>query len=236
VTLPRYSPPLSPPSHGPPGSMLPVGIHERLGMPVNFFPIQGLKEFFLVVLIGRCKYQLNDQLVGFLLQATLGSVSADFRLQQLSDQVFKFSVASRAVGFHIYNMWMFACDQYKIFFHLFGNGGAHWVSKYKKFLQEEEDDWIPALGKKSQILHQKLDRDAKITLSGANRVPIGRNCKFYMPHVHRDSAHAREHQQMINFHQKNLAERTSVFQRISWPKPVHQRSHVLALLKKLIWR
>jgi hypothetical protein len=140
-------------------------------MPVNFFPLQGVKEFFLVVSIGRCKYGFDDHSVDLLLQATLGGVAADFRPQQPSNRVFKFTVASRDVGFHIHKLRMFACDQYKIFFHLFGNGGPHWVSEYKKFLQEEEDDWIPVLGKKSQPYRQHFPKASK-ALSGANMVPL----------------------------------------------------------------
>jgi hypothetical protein len=66
---------------------------------VNFFPIQGLKEFSLIVSVGRCKYRLSEHSIGFILQATLGGVAADFRPQQISDWVFKFVVASRNVGF-----------------------------------------------------------------------------------------------------------------------------------------
>jgi hypothetical protein len=48
----------------------------------------------------------------------LGGSAADFRPQKISDAVFKFVVASRNVGFHIYNLKSFACDQYQIFFNL----------------------------------------------------------------------------------------------------------------------
>jgi hypothetical protein len=49
---------------------------------------------------------------------------ADFKPIQISDRVFHFVVASKNVGFHIYNLRSFACEQYHIFFNLWGNRGA----------------------------------------------------------------------------------------------------------------
>jgi hypothetical protein len=49
----------------------------------------------------------------------------DFRPQQIFDRVFKFVVVSRNVGFHIYKLRSFSCDEHHIFFNLWNNGGAH---------------------------------------------------------------------------------------------------------------
>jgi hypothetical protein len=76
------------------------------------------------------------RLVGLLLQATLGAVAADFRPQLISDRVFKFVVAFLNVDFHIYSLRTYSYDQYQLFFNLRGDGGAHWTSEYKKFVQE----------------------------------------------------------------------------------------------------
>jgi hypothetical protein len=78
-------------------------------------------------------------------------------------------VASKDVGFHIFNLKMFACDQYKLFFHMFGNGGAHWISEYKKFIQEEDNEWTV----KARVHQQQANRSAGNPLSGANRIPLG---------------------------------------------------------------
>jgi hypothetical protein len=88
-------------------SFLPeIGVQEavrsRYGKPINLFPIQGLKEFKLLVSVRRCKFKLSS--IGLLLQATLGSNAADFRPQFISDRVYSFVVASRNVGFHILNL------------------------------------------------------------------------------------------------------------------------------------
>jgi hypothetical protein len=80
--------------------------------------------------------------IGKILQATIGGTVANFRPQWISDRVYKFVVAFKNVGFHIYNLRSFSCDQYKIFFHLWSNGGAHWVSESQKFFREENEQWI----------------------------------------------------------------------------------------------
>jgi hypothetical protein len=69
-----------------PGIGVEAAIRSRYGEPVNYFPIQGLKEFTLLVSVGRCKFKLSEQCIGFLLQATLGGVAVYFRPQQIYDK------------------------------------------------------------------------------------------------------------------------------------------------------
>jgi hypothetical protein len=88
------------------------------GESVNYFPIHMLKEFYLLVSVGHSKFQLSEHSIGLIFHAKLGGVVADFRLQQISDQVFQFMVSSHNVGFHIYNQRSFSGEQYKIFFNL----------------------------------------------------------------------------------------------------------------------
>jgi hypothetical protein len=61
-------------------------IQHRYGQPVIFFLALGFKEFYLVVSFDHCKFQFSESSVGFLLQATLGGVAADFRLQRITDR------------------------------------------------------------------------------------------------------------------------------------------------------
>jgi hypothetical protein len=93
-------------------------IRQWYGELVNYFLIEGLKEFFMVVSVGRCKYQLSKLSVGLTLQATLGGTTIDFRPKHLFGRVFKFFVASSKVGFHVLNdLKFFSCEKYKILFH-----------------------------------------------------------------------------------------------------------------------
>jgi hypothetical protein len=85
-----------------PGVDVEAVIRYIYGEPANYFLIQGLKEFLMLVSVGRCKFKLSEQSIGLILQATLGVNAVDFRPQFLSDRVFKIVVASRNVGFHIY--------------------------------------------------------------------------------------------------------------------------------------
>jgi hypothetical protein len=57
-----------------------AAIRSRFSKIVNYFLVCQLKEFFLFLSFGRCKYQLTDQSVGSILQTTLGGVAVDFRL------------------------------------------------------------------------------------------------------------------------------------------------------------
>jgi hypothetical protein len=101
-----------------PGLGVQSAIRHRFREPVNSFLVKGIREFTLLVSVGRCKFRLSEHSVGLILQATMGGTATDFSPVQLSDRVFSFVVASKNVGFHIYNLRSFACEQYQVFFHL----------------------------------------------------------------------------------------------------------------------
>jgi hypothetical protein len=62
-----------------------AAIHHCFREPENYFPVPTLKEFFLLVSVGRCKYHLSKYSIGLILQATLGGVAAYFRPQRISN-------------------------------------------------------------------------------------------------------------------------------------------------------
>jgi hypothetical protein len=47
-----------------------------------------------------------------------------FRVCQLEDRIFLFSVSCKAVGFEIYKLRIFSCDEFEVSFHLFNVGLA----------------------------------------------------------------------------------------------------------------
>jgi hypothetical protein len=122
-----------------------AAIWSRFGDLVSPSSADGCDDFILVVSFGRCKFKLTEQSVDLILQATLGGEAADFRPKQLSDGVFHFLVASRRVGFHIVNIRSFSCSEYKLFFHLWGDGGLNWKLEFKKKSEEEAAQWSPVL-------------------------------------------------------------------------------------------
>jgi hypothetical protein len=147
---------------------------------------------------------LSEQSVGFLLQTTIGSVAIDFRPQQLSERVFKFKMNSRNVGFHVYNLRSFTRDQYKVFFHLWGNEGPHWTSEAKKYYQEEDNQWETISHNRNQNRSYVSVLKGPARLSGANRVPIG---------------HSKSHH-----HRNSVFSHRSAFDRLQWPEHHHHSS------------
>lgn len=111
-------------------------VKRKLGCSVS--PANPANAFFLVASFGRCKFKLSPPSVSILLQATIGGVANDFEVLPLSDRVFRFSVSQSAVGFHVVNLLSFECSLYKIFFHLWSNGGPHWFHEWKAFCAEEK--------------------------------------------------------------------------------------------------
>jgi 1-aminocyclopropane-1-carboxylate deaminase/D-cysteine desulfhydrase-like pyridoxal-dependent ACC family enzyme len=107
-------------------------------------------EFFLIILVGNCKYKLLEFSIGMILLVSIGGVAADFKPQQISNHIFKFVVASKRVGLHIYNLRSFSCEQYKINFNLQRNGGADWVLESTKYALEEAAQWTTVINMKNQ--------------------------------------------------------------------------------------
>ena len=123
---------------------------------------------------GHCKFKLTTSSVGAILQATIGGCAADFGVLELSDRVFRFSVCLSSIGFHILNLRSFDCSAYKIFFHLWGNGGPNWIREWKSFCAEEEASWekMKKPGARRRLGTSFADVVRSSVLSGANRVPL----------------------------------------------------------------
>lgn len=132
----------------------------RSGSAVNVLPSSRAKPFFLVLSVGHCKFCLSPSLIEHLLQAVLGGFSRAFDAVQLSDRVFRFSVASQLVGFHIYNLRSFECVDFKVFFHLWHNEGPNYLVEYHNWCFEEAAQWKESAKRKT------------VHLTGANSVPI----------------------------------------------------------------
>jgi hypothetical protein len=79
-------------------------VRRRFGSPVHFSPSPTSKEFFLVVSFSSASFPLTEESVGLALQCCLGGNRSGFRVFQLSDQRFRFSVASNKVGHFIYGL------------------------------------------------------------------------------------------------------------------------------------
>jgi len=82
-----------------PGLDLQASIWRKFGLPVNArFGCEN-ESFLLVASIGRCNFKLSEGSVALLLQACLGGSAPAFRVLELSDRVFQFTVRSKKVAF-----------------------------------------------------------------------------------------------------------------------------------------
>lgn len=114
--------------------------------------------------MGRCKFRLTTQSVGALLQSVLGGHSHAFRVVQLGDQVFRFSISSKSVGFHIVKLRSFECSDFKIF-HLWHDGGPNYVSELHNWEAEQASKWSGVVKRARPPQHQPI-------LIGANAIPV----------------------------------------------------------------
>lgn len=171
-----------------PGLRFEDDLRASLGLPISLSPAD---SFALVAAFGRCKHRLSISTVGLLLQASIGGNASFFKVAHLSDRVFKFHVASKEVGLFVRRSSLFECDQFKVFFHLWGDGGPNWRSEYKKFLEEDRSSWqtVPSLRSPVRSFADAVRQPARAQsgrpaanaqpqstpLSGANLVPLGRH-------------------------------------------------------------
>ena len=115
-------------------------IKSRLAASVTHHSLDRV-SFLLVASFGRCKFRLDVDSVGLLLQAALGGHASHFFVSALGDRVFRFAVSSKQVGLFISSLRFFSCDSFVVFFHLWGNGGPNWRQEHRQFLREEDDSW-----------------------------------------------------------------------------------------------
>lgn len=123
------------------GKVVEAEILRKFGTSVCVHPSSRARGFFLVLSVGRCKYHLTVDSVGRILQATIGGSAPLFHVQLLRDRVFRFTVASQEVGFHIYSLHFFECSNYKVFFHLWHRSGPNYVSEFRQWSAEEAAKW-----------------------------------------------------------------------------------------------
>jgi hypothetical protein len=152
-------------------------------------------SFWLMVSFGRCIFKLNPDSVGHLLQAALGGFASGFEVLQIADRVFRFSVSSMAVGFHIYNSRCIDRKELRAFFNLWNHGGPNWKHEFNNFSDEEAASWQKVRGKKSLSFADIV----KLPLTGANAVPIRSSIEF------------------SGGHERQARTRTSVFSRLGSP-------------------
>jgi hypothetical protein len=84
---------------------------------------------------------LAEVLVGKALHSCLGGNPEDFNVIACGLRSFRFSVASRNVGFLVYQLLSYSRVAFKCFFHLWGNGGANWQKEFRDWQKECQQEW-----------------------------------------------------------------------------------------------
>ncbi|TVU17546.1 hypothetical protein EJB05_33589, partial [Eragrostis curvula] len=105
-------------------------------------------SFFLLATFRRYTFRLTEDSVSLALQSCLGGSAAGFHVKFLSDRHFRFSVASKAVGFHVYNLRRFIGSTFDVYFHLWNDGVAHWERDKRIWEEEQAKEWTLVTRKK----------------------------------------------------------------------------------------
>ena len=78
-----------------------VEVWKIWGIPINFEEGKDMEEFPLVVEFTRSRIGLTEESVSTILSSCFGGRASLFRVKQLQNWSFKFSVSSKEVGFSI---------------------------------------------------------------------------------------------------------------------------------------
>lgn len=154
-----------------PGVLFAADVWRRFSSHVCPGNPRSPSAFWLVVSFGRCIFRLDPVSVGHILRAAFGGSAGGFMVLQLVDRVFRFTVSSRDVGFHIYNSKCIVRPEFKAFFNLWNSGGPNWNYELKRFLQEENASWWFVSGRRKVSFADMVRRPP---LTGANAVPVRR--------------------------------------------------------------
>jgi hypothetical protein len=113
---------------------------KKFGQKVNMEKFSVRKPFYMVCSFGRASFKLDNHTVAIALQACFGGIAALYNVILLRDRTFRFSVSSSSVGFQIYNLGSQSQTSFKIFFHLWGQGGPNWIAEERKFYIEQKGE------------------------------------------------------------------------------------------------
>jgi hypothetical protein len=79
----------------------------------------------MAISFGCAKFKLDIDTVSLALESCLGGSSEDLTVVHFRERVFRFSLASKQVGFMVSSVKSFSCSAFKCYFNLWGNGGPH---------------------------------------------------------------------------------------------------------------
>jgi hypothetical protein len=81
------------------GSSFTKEVRALFQSPVH--PFTGCYHFTMAVPFGRSSFRLDEDMVSLTLEAAIGAHCGEIKTSLIRDKVFSFTMASKAVGFHI---------------------------------------------------------------------------------------------------------------------------------------
>lgn len=99
--------------------------YHRFGSIVHFNSSSPSGSFFLLATFRRFLFRLTEEYAALALQSWLGGSADKFHVKFLSTNHFCFLVASKHVGFLVYNLRRVVSSSFDIYFHLWNNGNPH---------------------------------------------------------------------------------------------------------------
>lgn len=85
--------------------------------------------------------------MAFALASCLGGAPAGFHVSYQSERHFHFSVANKAMGFHVYALRHFIGNHFDAYFHLWQDRAANWEREKHLWEQEHQKEWTEVLSK-----------------------------------------------------------------------------------------
>jgi hypothetical protein len=133
--------------------------------------------FHLLAVFRRYTFRLSESSVSIALHSVLRGSPPGFHVTLLKDRHFRFSVASKHVGFEVWNLKCIIMEHFDVYFHLWRDGGADWIREWFKWQEEEAASWKhvsrrrikPASGKMVSFA-SKLAQDSPVKKSSPSEI------------------------------------------------------------------
>jgi hypothetical protein len=116
-------------------------VFRKLNSPVHHPSSSPRGAFHLLAVFRRHTFRLSEVSVSLALHSILGGAPAGFHVTCFRDRHFRFSVASRHVGFMVRDLSRVTTTHFDVYFHLWLDRGADWVREWNSWQREDEASW-----------------------------------------------------------------------------------------------
>lgn len=107
-----------------PGQKFAAEVAARIGTQVHYPKSTSTGSFYMLAVFRRYTFRLEEDMVSQALFSVLGGSPTCFHVHRESERQFRFSVASKAVGFMVHDLRRVITRHFDVYFHLWRCGGA----------------------------------------------------------------------------------------------------------------